>query len=93
LAVVNDRFRAARERTASLAYPDEGLSRRELAELVNAHVWERHHTMVALDANYLGKIERGVIRWPSKLYREALREIFGCLYRIPRWDSSTPAAR
>lgn len=29
--------------------------------------------MVALDAGYLGKLERGIIRWPSKLYREALR--------------------
>jgi hypothetical protein len=77
LAVANDRFRAARERTASLTYPDEGLSRRELADLVNAYIWDHHHEMVALDANYLGKIERGIIRWPSKLYREALRAILG----------------
>jgi len=33
LVVANDRFRAARKRTASLTYPDESLSRRELAEL------------------------------------------------------------
>ncbi len=33
--------------------------------------------MVALNANYLGKLERGHIRWPSKLYREALRAILG----------------
>ena len=77
LAVANDRFRAARERTASPTYPDEGLSRRELAELANAYIWEHHHEMVALDANYVGKIERGLIRWPSKLYREAFRTILG----------------
>jgi hypothetical protein len=77
LAVANDRFRAARERTASLTHPDEGLSRRELADLVNAYIWDHHHEMVALDANYLGKIERGIICWPSKLYREALRAILG----------------
>ena len=77
MAIANDRFRAARERTASLTYPDEGLSRQELAELVNAYIWEHHHEMVALDANYVGKIERGIIRWPRKLYREALRVILG----------------
>ncbi|MBV9730471.1 MAG: XRE family transcriptional regulator [Pseudonocardiales bacterium] len=75
--MANDRFRAARERTASLTYPDEGLSRQELAELVNTYIWEHHHEMVALDANYVGKIERGIIRWPRKLYREALRVILG----------------
>ncbi|MBV9160431.1 MAG: XRE family transcriptional regulator, partial [Pseudonocardia sp.] len=77
MAIANDRFRAARERTASLTYPDEGLSRQELAELVNTYIWEHHHEMVALDANYVGKIERGIIRWPRKLYREALRVILG----------------
>ncbi|WP_254126458.1 XRE family transcriptional regulator [Amycolatopsis sp. CA-230715] len=29
------------------------------------------------DANYIGKLERGVIRWPSALYREALRGVLG----------------
>jgi hypothetical protein len=28
-----------------------------------------------LDDNYIGKLERGVIRWPNKLYRQALRTI------------------
>ncbi|MGH3896660.1 MAG: XRE family transcriptional regulator, partial [Pseudonocardiaceae bacterium] len=32
---------------------------------------------MALNANYLGKLVRGHIRWPSKLYREALRAILG----------------
>ncbi|MGH3899223.1 MAG: XRE family transcriptional regulator [Pseudonocardiaceae bacterium] len=30
-----------------------------------------------LTANYVGKLERGLIRWPGKLYREALRAILG----------------
>jgi hypothetical protein len=77
VAAANDRLRAARERTASLTYPDEGLSRRELAELANAYIWKHHRTVVALDANYVGKIERGIIRWPSTLYREAFRAILG----------------
>lgn len=73
----NDRLRVARERTASPAHTGESLSRQELAELVNAYVWEHHQQMVELDANYVGKIERGIIQWPSKVYREALRAILG----------------
>ncbi|MGH3854822.1 MAG: XRE family transcriptional regulator [Pseudonocardiaceae bacterium] len=73
----NERFRAARERTASPNHPDEGLSRRELAELANAWIWDHHKTMTSLDANHLGKIERGLVRWPSKLCREAFRAILG----------------
>jgi hypothetical protein len=72
----NERLRAARERTASLTDPDVCLSRQELAELANAWIWEHHKKMVALSANYIGKLELGTIRWPGKLYREALRAIF-----------------
>jgi transcriptional regulator with XRE-family HTH domain len=71
----NDQLRAARERTASPNNPGEGLSRQELAELVNAYLWEIHQKRVELDANYIGKLERGDIRWPSQLYREALRAV------------------
>ncbi|MGH3871520.1 MAG: XRE family transcriptional regulator [Pseudonocardiaceae bacterium] len=71
----NERFRAARERTASLAYPEDCLSRQELAELVNAWIWDHHHKVVELSGNYIGKLEQGVIRWPGKIYREALRAI------------------
>jgi hypothetical protein len=39
--------------------PGECLSRQELAELVNAHVWRHHRKMVEMDANYVGKLERG----------------------------------
>ncbi|MGH3802095.1 MAG: helix-turn-helix domain-containing protein [Pseudonocardiaceae bacterium] len=78
MAVANDQLRAARERTASPAHPDECLTRQELAELVNAYIWDHHDKkVVELNANYIGKIERGIIRWPSKLYREALRAILG----------------
>jgi hypothetical protein len=77
LATANDQFRAARQRTASLAFPDECLSRQELAELANAWIWEHHHKKVELTGNYIGKLEQGVIRWPGTLYREAFRAIFG----------------
>ncbi|MGH3767272.1 MAG: XRE family transcriptional regulator [Pseudonocardiaceae bacterium] len=75
--MANDQLRAARERTASLTYPDVCLSRQELAELANAWIWDHHHKVVELGANYIGKLEQGVIRWPGKLYREALRAILG----------------
>jgi transcriptional regulator with XRE-family HTH domain len=77
MATANNQLRGARERTASLTCPDECLSRQELAELANAWVWDHHHTMVALSANYIGQLERGKIRWPGKIYREALRAILG----------------
>ncbi|MGH3976095.1 MAG: XRE family transcriptional regulator [Pseudonocardiaceae bacterium] len=77
MAAGNKLLRGARERTASLAYPDECLSRQELAELTNAWLWKHHHKMVELSANYIGKLEQGKIRWPGKVYREALRAILG----------------
>ncbi|MGH3824625.1 MAG: XRE family transcriptional regulator [Pseudonocardiaceae bacterium] len=77
MATANNEFRAARKRTASLTYPEDCLSRQELAELVNAWIWDHHHKTVALSGNYIGKLEQGVIRWPGKLYREALRAILG----------------
>ncbi|MBV8995195.1 MAG: XRE family transcriptional regulator [Pseudonocardiales bacterium] len=76
VSAANEKLRAARERTASPDTPDECLSRQGLAELVNAWAWKHHHKMVAASANYIGQLERGKIRWPGKLYREALRAIF-----------------
>ncbi len=74
----NDLLRTARRRTASLTSPDVGLSRQELAELVNTYVWEHHDgKVVQASANYIGQLERGKIRWPGKLIREALRAILG----------------
>jgi hypothetical protein len=73
----NQKFRAVRERTASPTRLAECVSRQELAELVNAYVWNRFQVKVELDANYLGKLERGVVGWPSAMYREALRAILG----------------
>jgi transcriptional regulator with XRE-family HTH domain len=69
----NEQLRAARERTASPTCPDECLTRQELAELVNAWIWKHHRKKVETSASYIGQLERGTIRWPGKLYREALR--------------------
>jgi hypothetical protein len=78
MAEANDQLRAARERTASLANPSHALTRQELAELVNKWVWDHHDEKVVLaTANYIGRLERGLIRWPGECCREALRAILG----------------
>ena len=77
MATPNEDLRAARERTSSRQHPGECLSRQELADLVNAHVWDRYAVRVEVDAGYIGKLERGVIRWPGGHYREAFRTILG----------------
>lgn len=71
----NELLRRARERLPSRQAPGEPLSRHEVAELVNQWVFDRHQKTVELDANYIGKLERGLIRWPQALYREALRAV------------------
>src|SRR5437899_13100452 len=68
MPTANDQLRQARERTESPSQPGESLSRQELAELVNAYLWEQHRERVELDYNYVGKLERGVIRWPNARY-------------------------
>ncbi|MGH3753108.1 MAG: XRE family transcriptional regulator [Pseudonocardiaceae bacterium] len=73
----NDLLRAARQRTASLTSPDVCLSRQELAELVNTSAWEHHDKVLYHSANWVGQLERGQIRWPGKVAREALRAILG----------------
>jgi hypothetical protein len=72
-AVANHAFRSAREHHASSIDPGEPLSRQELAENVNRWVYEHTGKTVALDANYIGKLERGSIRWPNRQYRDAFR--------------------
>jgi phosphohistidine phosphatase SixA len=72
----NDQLRAARVRTASPTNPEVGLSRRELAEMVNTWVWNHHDKKVVLaTASYIGKLETGEIRWPRECCREAFRAI------------------
>jgi hypothetical protein len=74
-AIPNTALRLLRERTPSLASPGECLSRQELADLVNAHVLQSTQRPGALDANYIGKLERGVITWPRAHYRQGLRAV------------------
>ncbi|WP_239394560.1 hypothetical protein [Frankia sp. CiP3] len=71
----NEQLRAARLRTCSAETPGEPLSRQELAERVNRWTFHRDGRITEVDGNYIGKLERGVIRWPQQCYREALRAI------------------
>lgn len=73
----NDQLHRLRERTESPQTPGECLSRAELAEQVNAWLFTNRKRQVELDANYVGRLERGVIRWPQAHYRDALRAVLG----------------
>jgi hypothetical protein len=61
-AEANDQLWAARQRTASLTSPDVGLSRQELAELVNTWAWNHHEKTLYHSANWVGQMEREKIR-------------------------------
>lgn len=96
----NDRLRRARERVESPNATGEPLSRQELAELVNAWVYDNTNPrrVIATDANYVGQLERGRIRWPQDPDRRAgFRAVLGVAtdvelgFRRPRRSRSTVA--
>ncbi|MFJ8581329.1 hypothetical protein [Micromonospora sp. NPDC093277] len=53
------------------------MSRQELAEAVNAWLYEHMGRRTAIAARYIGGLERGDTRWPSAHYRAALRAVLG----------------
>ncbi len=73
----NDALRAARERLPSLRAPGESLTRAELADAVNGHLWRTTGVRYELDDHLIGKWERGVVHWPIAPYRAALRAVLG----------------
>ncbi len=73
----NERLRSARERTGSRESPGHAMSRQEMADQLNAYLFRVTGREFGIDANYVGKLERGVIRWPQKLYRDAFRAVLG----------------
>jgi hypothetical protein len=100
VAEPNDRLRRARERVESPNATGEPLSRQELAELVNAWVYGNTNPprIIATDANYVGQLERGKIRWPQDRDRRAgFRAVLGVStdvelgFRRPRRSRSTVA--
>jgi hypothetical protein len=76
----HDQLRRARERVQSPHASGEPLSRQELAELVNAWVYANTTPprIMALSANYVGKLENGTIGWPQDPDRRAgFRAVLG----------------
>ena len=53
------------------------MSRQELAEAVNAYLLEYTGREFSIDASHIGRLERGVHRWPCAHYRKALRAVLG----------------
>ncbi|MEU9889717.1 hypothetical protein [Sphaerisporangium sp. NPDC051011] len=73
----NHQLREAREQRESPHEPGEPMSRQELADLVNAWIHEHLGRVACLTANYIGKLERGLVSWPNADYRAALRDLLG----------------
>jgi hypothetical protein len=48
-----------------------------LADAVNAHLHAHGHQQSCVDANYVGKLERGQTRWPTAAVRAAFRFVLG----------------
>lgn len=95
----NTQLRARREATSSPTRAGMPMSRAELADAVNTHVWETTGKKSCLDAETIGRYERGVIRWPRADYREGLRLVLGAasdaemgLHPTPRGRASVPKA-
>jgi tetratricopeptide (TPR) repeat protein len=53
------------------------MSRQDLADAVNAHLFRTTGREFAIDANYVGKLERGQIRWPHAEYRDGFGSVLG----------------
>lgn len=76
----NEALRRARENVESPNASGAPLTRQELAELVNAWIYEytTATNIAEIDANYIGKLEQGKIRWPQDQHRRAaLRATLG----------------
>lgn len=64
-----------RLRLATRTAHGPALTRRELAALVNEHITRTTGRPGTLDANYIGKLERDVIRRPHQHVRQALHAV------------------
>ena len=75
--VPNGLIRQARQARRSPSGSGRVWSRQEVAEAVNAFVFEQTGRRCCLDGRYIGQLERGEIRWPSTHYRAGLRAVLG----------------
>jgi hypothetical protein len=53
------------------------MSRQELADAVNAYLWNTYRVTSNWDETDIGRLERGENRWPGKRRREAFRSVLG----------------
>lgn len=68
----NLKLQQRREATPSLTVAGRSMTRAELAEAVNDHLWRTIGRRCELDAHSIARYERGAVRWPGKDYRQAL---------------------
>lgn len=54
-----------------------GITESQVAEEVARLVAVQTGRELAIDGNYVSKLERGVITWPNRAYRQAFRTLFG----------------
>jgi hypothetical protein len=54
-----------------------GFTEGQVAEEVARIVADQTGRELAIDGNYVSKLERGVITWPNRAYRDAFRALFG----------------
>ncbi|WP_218006464.1 hypothetical protein [Nocardia abscessus] len=71
----NDLLVEARLRVESPGSPGRSMTRQELADAVNDHVFRATNKQGAVDERHVGKWERGETTWPREHYRAALRAV------------------
>ena len=64
-------------RLLSAARRARRLTQQQLAEAVAAAHWRLFEQEAAIDADHVSKLERGLITWPNKRYRDAFRAVLG----------------
>jgi transcriptional regulator with XRE-family HTH domain len=53
------------------------MSRQQLADALNANIFQRCGIQTSIDAHYIARLEQGKRRWPNSVYREAFRAVLG----------------
>ena len=56
-----------------------GITENQVAEEVSRLVFAQTGRDRAIDGNYVSKLERGVITWPNRDYRQAFRTFFNAM--------------
>ncbi|MCF4123004.1 hypothetical protein L1785_18675 [Antribacter sp. KLBMP9083] len=93
--MANEYLRRLREATPSPSGSGLPMTRAELAAAVNQYIWSTTGKHCHLDVDTLARYERGLIRWPSAMYRDGLRAVLGAqtdaglgFYPTPRGRST-----